>query len=38
MLDDEKTILNSIRNDRDIKEDTENKLKEIITKVVELNK
>ncbi len=38
LLDEEKTILESIKNDKDIKEETENKLKEIIVKVVELNK
>lgn len=38
MLDEERTILEAIKKDKDIKEETENKLKEIIKKVVELNK
>lgn len=38
MLDEEKTVLESIKKDKEIKEETENKLKEIIKKVVELNK
>ena len=37
-LDDEGTILEAIRKDKEIKEETENKLKEVIKKVVELNK
>jgi len=37
-LDEEKTILEAIIKDKDIKEDTENKLVEIIKKIVELNK
>lgn len=37
-LDDEGTILESIKKDKEIKEETENKLKEVIKKVVELNK
>ncbi|MBW7954319.1 F0F1 ATP synthase subunit alpha [Candidatus Gracilibacteria bacterium] len=37
-LDEEKTVLESIKKDKEIKEDTENKLKEVIKKIVELNK
>lgn len=37
-LDDEASILEAIRKDKEIKEETENKLKEVIKKVVELNK
>jgi F-type H+-transporting ATPase subunit alpha len=37
-LDEEKTILESITKDGKMSEDAENKLKEIISKVVELNK
>lgn len=38
MLDEEKSILESIKKDKEIKEETESKLKEVIKKVVELNK
>jgi F-type H+/Na+-transporting ATPase subunit alpha len=37
-LDSEQTVLEAIRKDKEIKEDTENKLKEVIKKVVEMNK
>lgn len=37
-LDDEKTVLEAITKEKNISEDTEKKLVEIITKVVELNK
>lgn len=37
-LDDEKTVLDAIAKDKEIKEETEKKLVEIINKVVELNK
>jgi F-type H+/Na+-transporting ATPase subunit alpha len=37
-LDAEQTVLESIKKDKEIKEDTENKLKEVIKKVVEMNK
>jgi len=37
-LDDEKTILESIKKDKEIKEETEAKLVEIIKKVIDLNK
>lgn len=37
-LDEEKTILESIKKDKEIKEDTEKKLIEVIMKVVQLNK
>ena len=37
-LDDEKTVLEAIAKDKEVKEDTEKKLVEIIKKVVELNK
>jgi hypothetical protein len=37
-LDSEKTILESIKKDKEIKEETEKKLIEVINKVVELNK
>ena len=37
-LDDEKTILESIKKEKAISDDTEVKLKEIITKIVEINK
>jgi hypothetical protein len=37
-LDEEKTILESIKTEKIITPDTENKLKEVINKVVELNK
>ncbi len=37
-LDEEKTVLESIKKDKEIKEETEKKLKEVINKVVELNK
>jgi len=38
MLDEEKTILEAITKDKEIKEETENKLVAMINKVVELNK
>jgi F0F1-type ATP synthase alpha subunit len=38
MLDEEKTVLEAIKKDKEIKEDTETKLKEIIKKAIELNK
>jgi F-type H+-transporting ATPase subunit alpha len=37
-LDEEKTVLEAIAKDKEIKEDTEKKLVEVINKVVELNK
>ena len=37
-LDDEKSVLDAIAKDKEIKEDTEKKLVEVIKKVVELNK
>jgi len=37
-LDDEKTILEAISKDKEIKEDTEKKLIDLINKIVELNK
>jgi F0F1-type ATP synthase alpha subunit len=37
-LDEEKTIIESIAKDGKMSEDAENKLKDIIAKVVELNK
>jgi hypothetical protein len=37
-LEDEKTILKSIKKEKQITDETEGKLKEIIGKVVELNK
>lgn len=37
-LDDEKTVLEAIAKDKEVKEDTEKKLVEMIKKVVELNK
>jgi hypothetical protein len=37
-LEDEKTILESIKKDKKITDKTEVKLKEVINKVVELNK
>lgn len=37
-LDEEKTVLEAIAKDKEIKEDTEKKLIEVINKVVELNK
>jgi F-type H+/Na+-transporting ATPase subunit alpha len=36
-LDEEKSVLTAITTEKNISEDTENKLKEVITKVVELN-
>jgi F-type H+-transporting ATPase subunit alpha len=38
MLDEEKTVLEAIKKDKEIKEETETKLKEIIAKAIELNK
>ncbi len=38
MLDEEKTVLEAIKKDKEIKEETETKLKEIIKKAIELNK
>lgn len=38
MLDEEKSILEAITRDKEIKEETENKLVEVIKKVVDLNK
>ncbi|MDP5038873.1 MAG: F0F1 ATP synthase subunit alpha [Candidatus Gracilibacteria bacterium] len=37
-LEEEKTILESIKKDKEIKEDTESKLVEVIKKVIDLNK
>lgn len=37
-LEDEKTVLAAIESDKQISEETENKLKEVINKVVEINK
>jgi len=37
-LEDEKTILESIKKEGKISDDTEAKLKEIVEKIVELNK
>lgn len=37
-LDEEKTILEAIKKDKEIKEETEGKLVDVIKKVVDLNK